>query len=123
MTEQDRPFFAKALGSAGIAFREELTEKTFKTYFVYLKDLSIEALAYALDRIIITEPKFPTVHKIREYAATYRPPIIQDLKTPAVNYTGTPVPKEKLARFRKALQTGTLSEFFEAEGKDFAGQD
>ncbi len=74
MTDQDKKPFAALMAMLGEAFFKDVSKPTMAIYFQYLTDCRIEAIKHAVDEIIKTHDRFPTVKVIREHAATYRPP-------------------------------------------------
>lgn len=83
MTDQDKKPFAALMAMLGEAFFKDVSKPTMAIYFQYLTDYRIEAIKHAVDEIIKTHDRFPTVKVIREHAATYRPPIRQQQATDA----------------------------------------
>jgi len=73
-------------------------------YLEALSDVKADALDYAVNETSKREEFFPVPAKLREYAACWRPPQIQDLHCRAIPEDTTP-PEIALERLREIYAT------------------
>lgn len=60
------------MGELAISFQSDLTNEEIKVYFKRLNEFSIYQVEKAIDKIIDTEDRFPTVKVFRDYARAFK---------------------------------------------------
>jgi len=69
MTDTDKPAFLQAIGRLAVALRAEAPDTLLmQTYFFTLKDLEIEFVVAAAERLMVTTQWFPKTSEWREAA-------------------------------------------------------
>ena len=79
--EEDRQQFALLMGELGAAYRLALAKETMAVYFKHLACFPVEAVAWAVDRWIDTERRFPEISQLISLAHEWRPrraPVVAD---------------------------------------------
>ena len=77
MVGSDRRRFDQALAKIAITTREKVTDEIFDVYFDALKDIEIDPILQALEKLIKTAKFFPKVGEIRGLARPVLPPYRQ----------------------------------------------
>ena len=81
---RDRERFTMAMAALDAAFTMPASAKRLAVYQQSLADLRIEAIEYGVEQLIRVEVRFPPPAKVREYANTWRCPVVADLSVPAI---------------------------------------
>ena len=68
MQEQDKIQFSKSMAELGISFNRNVDRETLAVYFKHLSSQTIYQVCRAIDDIIASDEKFPTVSRVKAMA-------------------------------------------------------